>query len=103
MQAWLKLREIVGSPWLEVQYENTVEDLQREAHRALEFLGIEWDPQVLSYRDHLDRRQVNSPTYEDVAKPIYRSSLGRWRNYEKYLGSALEQIAPLVEKLGYEV
>ncbi len=63
MEAWLRLREIIGSPWLEVRYEETVEDLRREARRSLDFLGVAWDEQVMSYRDNLHNRQVNSPTY----------------------------------------
>jgi hypothetical protein len=47
-------------------------------------------------------RYTNSPTYEAVAKPIYRSAMGRWRNYEKHLEPALKRIAPLIEKFGYD-
>ena len=28
-------------------------------------------------------RPVNSSTYEDVARPVYTTSIGRWRHYEE--------------------
>ena len=101
MEAWLKLRETIGSPWHEVRYEQTVMDLPTEARRALEFLGADWDDRVLSYREHLSGRRVNSPTYEAVAKPIYRSAMGRWQNYQRHLAPAFDLLDPLVAKLGY--
>jgi tetratricopeptide (TPR) repeat protein len=99
--AWLKFREILPSPWLEVRYEDTVDDLAGEARRVLEFLGVGWEEGVMSYRDRLRDRQVNSPTYESVAKPVYRSAVGRWRHYEEYLAPLLETLEPYVETFGY--
>jgi tetratricopeptide (TPR) repeat protein len=101
IDAWLKFREILPSPWLEVRYEDTVDDLAREARRVLEFLGVGWEEGVLSYRDRLRDRQVNSPTYEAVAKPVYRSAVGRWRYYEEYLAPLLDMLKPYVESFGY--
>lgn len=102
LDAWFRLRELISSPWLEVRYEDTVNDLEREARRALQFLGVGWDDSIMDYRQTLDQRQVNSPTYEDVAKPVYRSAIGRWRNYERHFGDALEMASPLLKELGYD-
>ncbi len=55
----------------------------------------------MSYRDRLRDRQVNSPAYESVAKPVYRSAVGRWRHYEEYLAPLLETLEPYVETFGY--
>jgi tetratricopeptide (TPR) repeat protein len=99
--AWIRFREIVPSPWLEVRYEDTVNRLADEARRVLEFLGVGWEEDVLSYRDRLGGRQVNSPTYEAVAKPIYRTAIGRWQHYEQHLAPQLEMLEPYVEAFGY--
>jgi len=101
IDAWLKLRAILSSPWLEVRYEDTVDDLAGEARRVLEFLGVGWEEAILSYRDRLRDRQVNSPTYESVAKPIYRSAVGRWRHYQEHLAPLLDMLEPYVESFGY--
>lgn len=103
MTAWLKFREIIHTPWCEVRYEDSVSDLQTQARRALETLGLPWDENVLNYRRRLGKeRQVSSPTYEAVSKPVYSSSIGRWKHYEKYFGSAFETLEPFVKAFGYE-
>ena len=58
---------------------------------------------MLAYRQRLlERKHVTSPTYEAVAQPIYRKSIGRWKNYERLLEPALETLAPFVREFGYD-
>ncbi len=102
MGVWLKLREAICSPWLEVRYEDCVLHLEREARRALEFLGLPWDPQVLAYRDRMKTRAVSSPTYEAVSQPLYTSAIGRWKNYRKHLEPCLEILQPSIKAFGYQ-
>jgi tetratricopeptide (TPR) repeat protein len=100
MGTWLKLRERIQSPWLEVRYEECVSQLEREARRALEFLDLPWDPQVLQYRERLKSKAVSSPTYEAVSRPLYTSAIGRWRNYRKYIEPCLEVLQPCIKAFG---
>ncbi|HEU0037677.1 MAG TPA: sulfotransferase, partial [Verrucomicrobiae bacterium] len=102
MKLWLILREKICSPWLEVRYEDCVGNLEREARRALEFLGLPWDPCVLTYRERLKTKAVASPTYEAVSKPLYTSAIGRWKNYRRYLEPCLDTLQPCIKAFGYE-
>jgi tetratricopeptide (TPR) repeat protein len=101
LRAWLKLRDLIEAPWIEVRYEDTVADLPRQARRALDLLGLPWDDAVLAYRDRAVRRQVLSPTYEAVTRPIYKTAIGRWHNYERQLAPVMGVLEPLVRELGY--
>jgi tetratricopeptide (TPR) repeat protein len=101
MGIWRRLREMICSPWLEIRYENTVAELEKEVRRALEFLELPWEPQILNYRQRLKEKAVSSPTYEAVSKPIYTSAIGRWKNYQKYLEPCLEILQPSIEAFGY--
>jgi tetratricopeptide (TPR) repeat protein len=102
MTAWLKFRELVETPWCEIRYEETVRDLEREARRALDTLGLAWDERISKYRERLlISKRVTSPTYEAVAKPVYTGAIGRWKNYERLLEPALETLEPFVRKFGY--
>src|SRR4030095_14268342 len=47
MGVWLRLREILPASWLEVRYEDVVPNVEQQARRALDFLGLPWDPTVL--------------------------------------------------------
>jgi tetratricopeptide (TPR) repeat protein len=101
MGVWLKLREIIPTPWLQVRYEDCVADLEKEARRVLDFLGLPWDPSVLNYRERLKAKAVSSPTYEAVSKPLYTSAIGRWKNYQKYLEPCLPILRPFIKAFGY--
>ena len=99
---WRKFRETIAVPWLEVRYEDCVLHLEREARRALEFLGLPWDPQVLGYRDRLKTKAVSSPTYEAVSQPLYTSAIGRWKNYRKYLEPCQKILQSCLDAFAYE-
>ena len=101
MTMWLKLRERIASPWIEVRYESTVVDLEREARRALDFLDLPWEAGVLNYRDRLSRKAVTSPTYEAVSQPLYTRAIGRWKNYQKFLEPCLPILQPVIDAFGY--
>jgi tetratricopeptide (TPR) repeat protein len=101
MGVWLKLRQIIASPWLEVKYEDTVANLEQEARRALDFLGLPWEREVLNYRERLGKKAVGSPTYEAVSQPLYTRAIGRWKNYQKFLEPCLPTLQPLMDAFGY--
>jgi tetratricopeptide (TPR) repeat protein len=101
MGVWLKLRQIISALWLEVKYEQSVSNLEEQARRTLHFLGLEWDPVVLEYRQRLEKKAVSSPTYEAVSKPLYTSAIGRWKHYQKQLEPCLEILQPFIEAFGY--
>lgn len=101
MGVWLKLRDKLPGKWLEVRYEDAVKNLEQEARRSVDFLGLTWDPQVLAYRDRLKDKAVSSPTYEAVSKPLYTSSIERWKHYERHFTPLLDQLQPFVKAFGY--
>jgi hypothetical protein len=101
MRAWLKVRDMIKNPWLEVRYEDTVADLEAQARNVLGFLDLPWDDAVLQYHRRAQRKHIHSPTYEAVTKPVYSSSIGRWRNYAKQLDPVLETLQPFVDAFGY--
>jgi hypothetical protein len=51
------------------------------------FLGLEWDERCLDF--HQTDRTVLTASYWQVRQKIYQSSVGRWRNYEKFIGPLL--------------
>jgi hypothetical protein len=101
MRAWLTLREKLPQPWLQVRYEDVVEDLEGQARRCLQTLGLPWDASVMGYRDRLADKAVRSPSYEAVAKPVFKTAIGRWRNYERYFEPVLRVLEPFVREFGY--
>ena len=76
---------------LDVQYENMIADQEAESRRIIDFLGLDWEDACLNY--HEQDRVVLTASMVQARKPIYKTSAGRWRRYEKHLG-------PLKEALG---
>jgi hypothetical protein len=102
MTVWQASKARMVNPYLEVRYEDMVEDLESMARRTLDFLGVSWDARVLGFDQHARGKLVRSPTYADVTQPVYKRAMGRWRNYQKYLEPHLEKLEPFVRAFGYD-
>jgi len=74
----------------EIQYEDMIQHQETHTRALLEFCNLEWDPACLDF--HESERSVKTASFSQVRKPIYSSSMQRWRRYESHLG-------PLVEAL----
>ena len=72
---------------LDVPYEELTADPEAWTRRIVDFLGLEWDPRCLDF--HRTNRAVVTESYWQVRQKIYKSSIGRWRNYEKFIGPLL--------------
>lgn len=68
---------------LRVDYERLVHDSEAEIRRLLDGLALPFDPECLRF--YANRRDVHTPSAQQVRQPIYRSSLDYWRNYEPML------------------
>ncbi len=82
---------------LEVHYEKVVADLEGQARRIVAHCGLEWDARCLDF--HKTERQVRTASAAQVRQPIYKSSAGRWRAYEAFLGPMLAELEPLIATL----
>ena len=79
---------------LRVQHEDVVDDLEDQVRRILEFCDLPFEQACVDY--HQTERTIRTPSSEQVRRPIFRTSLEQWRNYEPWLG-------PLKDALGPEV
>jgi tetratricopeptide (TPR) repeat protein len=70
-------------PMLEVRYERLVTEAASEFPRVIDFLGLPWDEGCTRF--HESRRTVRTLSYDQVNRPLYATSVGRWRHYERFL------------------
>ena len=68
----------------EFRYEDMVENPDREIRALLAYCGLEFDPACLDF--HLTDRAVKTASHAQVRKPVYKGSVGRWKNYAEFLG-----------------
>ncbi len=76
-----------------IQYETLVDDFYYQAKKMLDFCGLEWEENCREF--HKTKRDTRTASASQVVKPLYKSSVAKWRNYEAYL-------TPLKKALGIE-
>lgn len=78
---------------LDVDYETTVDDPEGSVRRILDFCGLPFEPACLEFHD--TQRAVATASATQVRKPIYKTSVRRWKKYAT-------ELAPLLKALGQE-
>ncbi|MFV8780998.1 sulfotransferase [Microbulbifer sp. SA54] len=75
----------------DLDYEALVQNPESEARKLLEYCGLSWQDAVLDF--HRNRAQgTATASAAQVRQPMYTSSIGKWRRYER-------QLAPLIHRL----
>jgi hypothetical protein len=75
---------------LDVCYEQLVDDPEQVSRDIVAFCGLPWDDACLRF--HETRRTVRTSSNLQVRQPVYKSSVGYWKNYEPHLGPLLEAL-----------
>jgi len=76
---------------LRVHYEHVVADLEGQLRRILDYLGLPFEENCLSY--YQTDRSIRTPSSEQVRQPIYQSGLEQWRHFEPWLGVLQRELA----------
>jgi tetratricopeptide (TPR) repeat protein len=76
-------KQVLPASILDVNYEDTVADLESTARRLLDACGLEWEPACLEF--HRTERPIRTASVMQVRQPVYQRSVARWKNYEPAL------------------
>ena len=71
----------------EVHYESIIADQEGETRRLLDFCGLDFDPACLAF--HENAAPVATASSVQVRRPLYSTSLNRWRKVEDELAPAI--------------
>jgi tetratricopeptide (TPR) repeat protein len=83
------------------RYEDLVSNFEIETKKIMEFIGVQWTDRIMEFHRHASKSAVNTPSYMDVATPIYTRSTQRWRNYEAELQTVIPVLEPYLRRFGY--
>jgi len=75
---------------LDLRYEDMVADTEGQARRLLDYLDLPWDEKCLDF--HQNKRQVKTASAAQVRKPIYKTSLARWKRFGGHLDPLFELV-----------
>jgi hypothetical protein len=95
MEHWRKV--LPPGFMLDVKYEDVVNDTETKAKEIIAFLGLEWDDRCLKF--HESERAVKTASVTQVRKPMYSSSVARWKRY----GPGLDPLVKALEESGVQV
>jgi hypothetical protein len=85
-----------------VRYETLVDTPEPEIRALLGHIGVGWYPACLAF--HERARDVQTASYAQVARPLYRSSVERYRHYLPFIDpSVIATLRPALDALGYDV
>ena len=83
-------------------YEQLVADPEAALRPLIEFLGLEWRPELLDHRSTAKARgAIITPSYDQVVQPLSKAPSGRWRRYERELEPVLPTLLQWAGRLGY--
>jgi tetratricopeptide (TPR) repeat protein len=86
-RAWDRLMNhwdaVAGAPLLVVRYEELVTNAESVSRRMIAHCGLEWEDSCLNF--HSQQQPVSTASAVQVRKPVYATSIGKWRHYAKQL------------------
>ena len=85
MEHWKTITEIHS-----VTYESIVNNQEKVSKKMIEYIDLEWDSRVLKFYEEKD--PVASASRWQVRQPIYKSSIGRWKNYSDFLRPLIDSL-----------
>jgi len=91
MEHW---RKLFNGCFLEVQYEDLVDNFEKEAKRIIKYCELEWHPDCAKFWK--TKRSVATASMMQVRQPIYKTSIGRWKKYEKFLEPLIKILEPIL-------
>jgi tetratricopeptide (TPR) repeat protein len=80
-------------------YEQMIENHEAISKQLIEYIGLPWDPECLNF--YKNDRIVKTASLTQVRKPIYKTSVQRWRHFAKELKPLLHILAPYRNIKGY--
>jgi hypothetical protein len=90
MEHW---RAVLPGRVIDVRYEALVAAPDSEIRRLVtQTCGLSWSKDCLRF--HETRRAVGTASADAVRRPIFHSSMGRWRRYENRLGELAAALVP---------
>lgn len=73
-----------------IDYEKLVENFDTEAQSLFKFCDLNWEENCSEFYNN--RRYVKTASQDQVNKPLYNTSVARWKNYENNISELIEEL-----------
>ena len=103
MNIWLDYKKNLKMNFITSKYEDLIVDFDKHILKILDFLNISWDENIKNYRKTAHKRgKINTPSSSQVVQPLYKSSIEKWKNYEKYFNKSNQYLIKWKTYFKYE-
>ena len=102
MQMWLLYKKSLKLDYVTSRYETLINNFDDHVSMILNFLDLEWDENVKNYRNTaMKRGKITTPSASQVIQPLYKTSIAKWKNYEKYFSDSKIYLDKWSKYFGY--
>ena len=102
MSLWNKQENHLTLRRFVFKYEDLIIDMNEKVREVLDFIGLEWTDEILTYRDRSQEGHVITPSYRQVGEVLHNRAIGRWQKYEKHIAPFMDTLTPYIEAFGYD-
>jgi len=102
MQFWLDHQDLLRANVLQLRYEETVGDFDRQVDRIADFLGLEDRHHLAEFSEAARRKgYIGTPSYSQVVEPVNTKAVARWERYRTWFEPVLPILQATAARLGY--
>ncbi len=102
MNMWSDYKTKLNIKFLTSKYEDLIENFDNQILKILNFLDVSWNESIKNYRDTAYKRvKINTPSSSQVVQPLYKTSIEKWRNYEKYFKNSHKYLDKWIKYFDY--
>lgn len=103
MSLWEKYNDIFKLNVFTIKYEDTVLRFEDTIRDLLNFLNLDWSDNLKEFYKTAEKRGIiNTPSYDQVSKPLYNQSINRWHNYQNKVVDQKFILDKWVRKFNYQ-
>lgn len=102
MNYWLSVRDSLSLRWVELRYEDVLDDLELQFRPIFAKMGLDWSAECSEFYRHSQQKIIKTPSFDQVTRPLYTTSRQRWRNYETHFQTVLPILDTYIKVYGYE-
>jgi Flp pilus assembly protein TadD len=101
MDWWLTVKPKLTMDFIEFRYEDAVFDFENAFRKVFAFMALDWHPDVINFHKNAAKKYIASPSFSQVAQPLYSSSVGRWRAYQDEYAAISQWLEPFIKAYKY--
>ncbi len=83
------------------RHEDLVADFDDVVRDICRFIGLDWTEAMRDFAETARRRDIRTPSADQVRRGLSNEGLGRWRRYGAAIDPVLPRLAPWIARFGY--